>query len=216
VDSKKLQQIVEGALLASGQPLTVDKLASLFDEESRPEREEIQAALEDVEADCKSRSYELKRTASGYRFQVRQELAPWISKLWDEKPKKYSRALLETLALIAYRQPITRGDIEQVRGVAVSSDIIRTLQDREWIRVVGHRDVPGRPALYATTRQFLDYFNLKNLDELPTLDEIRDLDDINVSFDLSPEIENESDEEDEQPRHSAQIVQLPTVDQADE
>jgi segregation and condensation protein B len=195
VDSKQLRHIIEGALLASGQTLSLDKMTQLFEEESRPDKEEIQAALQDLEADCRDRSYELKRTASGYRFQVRQQYAPWISRLWEEKPKKYSRALLETLVLIAYRQPITRGDIEQVRGVAVSSDIIRTLMEREWVRVVGHRDVPGRPALYATTRQFLDYFNLKSLEELPPLGEIQDLDSINVEFDLS---NNQSTEEDDE------------------
>jgi len=196
MDSKTLRNIVEGALLAAGQPLSLEKLGELFDEEARPEKDEFIAALEDIEADCKDRSIELKRTASGYRFQVRQELAPWISRLWEEKPKKYSRALLETLVLIAYRQPITRGDIEQIRGVAVSSDIIRTLMEREWVRVVGHRDVPGRPALFATTRQFLDYFNLKSLEELPPLDEIRDLDSINVELNFGLDIargESESD-----------------------
>jgi len=139
--------------------------------------------LEDIEADCRDRGFELKQTASGYRFQVCQELSPWINKLWEEKPKRYSRALLETLSLIAYRQPLTRGDIELVRGVAVSSDIIRSLLERDWIRVVGHRDVPGKPALYATTKQFLDYFNLKNLEHLPALSEIKDL------TELDPELE---------------------------
>lgn len=200
MDSKVLRNIVEGALFAAGQPLTLDRLAELFEEDARPDREQLVAALQDIEADCRDRSYELKRTASGYRFQVRQEFAPWVSRLWEEKPKKYSRALLETLVLIAYRQPITRGDIEQIRGVAVSSDIIRTLVEREWVRVVGHRDVPGRPALFATTRQFLDYFNLKSLDELPPLGEIRDLDDINVELNLGvvtapPGDKGEDDEE---------------------
>jgi segregation and condensation protein B len=194
IDSKTLKNIVEAALLAAGQSVTLDKLGELFDEESRPTKEEFVAALEDIDVDCKGRSFELKRTASGYRFQVRQELAPWISRLWEEKPKKYSRALLETLVLIAYRQPITRGDIEQIRGVAVSSDIIRTLMEREWVRVVGHRDVPGRPALFATTRQFLDYFNLKSLEELPPLDEIRDLDSINVELNFG--LGKSADEED--------------------
>ena len=184
MDSTTLRKIVEGALLASGQPLSVTKLQELFEEEQRPEKDEIIAALQDLESDCRDRSFELKQVASGYRLQVRQEFAPWIARLWEEKPKKYSRALLETLVLIAYRQPTTRGDIEQVRGVAVSSDIIRTLMEREWVRVVGHRDVPGRPALYATTKQFLDYFNLASLEELPPLGEIRDLDELNVELDL--------------------------------
>jgi len=175
MDAKKLRRIVEAALLAVGDSLDIPALQKLFDEEFVPERDEVKAALEDIEADCRDRGYELKRTASGYRFQVKAQYAQWIGKLWEEKPKKYSRATLETLALIAYRQPLTRGDIEQVRGVAVSSDIIRTLHDRGWIRAVGHRDVPGRPALYATTRQFLDNFNLQSLEQLPPLSEIREL-----------------------------------------
>lgn len=184
MDTENLRKIVEAAILAAGEPVSMARLESLFDEGERPEREEFQAALEDIEADCCDRGYELRQTASGYRFQVRHSLARWISRLWEEKPKKYTRALLETLALIAYRQPVTRGDIEQIRGVAVSSDIIRTLVEREWVRIVGHRDVPGRPALYATTRQFLDYFNLRSLDELPSLADIRDLDEINAELDL--------------------------------
>ena len=175
MDAEQLRRIVEAALLAAGDSLDIPALQKLFDEEFVPERDELQAALEDIEADCRDRGYELKRTASGYRFQVKAQYAQWIGKLWEEKPKKYSRATLETLALIAYRQPLTRGDIEQVRGVAVSSDIIRTLHDRGWIRSVGHRDVPGRPALYATTRQFLDNFNLQSLEQLPPLSEIREL-----------------------------------------
>ena len=175
MDAKQLRKIVEAALLAAGDSLDIPALQKLFDEAFVPERDEVQAALEDIEADCRDRGYELKRTASGYRFQVKEQYAQWIGKLWEEKPKKYSRATLETLALIAYRQPLTRGDIEQVRGVAVSSDIIRTLHDRGWIRAVGHRDVPGRPALYATTRQFLDNFNLQSLEQLPPLSEIREL-----------------------------------------
>lgn len=175
MNNDQLKQILEAALLAAGRALDMPALEAIFDAAERPARDRLKAVLEDIETDCRDRGYQLQRTASGYRFQVRAELAPWINRLWDEKPKKYSRAVLETLALIAYRQPVTRGDIEQVRGVTVSSDIIRTLQDREWIRSVGHRDVPGRPALYATTRKFLDDFNLRGLDELPPLSEIRDI-----------------------------------------
>lgn len=175
MDNDQLRNIIEAALLTAGRSLDIGALANLFAETECPARDVIQASLEDIEADCKNRGYELKRTGSGYRFQVRQELAPWIDRLWEEKPKKYSRALLETLALIAYRQPVTRGDVEQVRGVAVSSEIIRTLLEREWIRSVGHRDVPGRPALYATTKKFLDDFNLAGLGDLPPLSEIRDI-----------------------------------------
>jgi segregation and condensation protein B len=170
-----LVQIIEGALLAAGKPLSLSQLAELFEEHERPDNAALKEALADVAARCEGRGFELKEVASGFRFQVRQNLSPWVARLWQERPQKYSRALLETLALIAYRQPITRGEIEEIRGVAVSSNIIKTLHEREWIRVVGHRDVPGRPAMYATTRQFLDYFNLKNLDQLPALAEIRDL-----------------------------------------
>lgn len=179
MDLQKLKRIVEGALLAAHQPLAVEQLEKLFVEgEERPTRAELREALRQIEAECEGRGFELREVASGWRFQVRQELAPWVGRLWEEKPPRYSRAFLETLALIAYRQPITRAEIEEVRGVAVSSNIIKTLQEREWIRVVGHKDVPGKPAMFGTTRAFLDYFNLKSLDELPSLAELRDLDQI--------------------------------------
>ena len=177
-----LVQIIEGALLAAGKPLTVQQLAELFEEHERPENTAIREALKEVAERCDGRGFELQEVASGFRFQVRQSLSTWVARLWQERPQKYSRALLETLALIAYRQPITRGEIEEIRGVAVSSNIIKTLHEREWIRVVGHRDVPGRPAMYATTRQFLDYFNLKSLDQLPALAEIRDLETLNAEL----------------------------------
>jgi len=182
----KLKQIIEGAILAADTPISIDQLTQLFVGDV-PERTEIRAALEEIVTDCEDRGFELKQVASGYRFQVRHELGEWVSRLWEERPPRYSRALLETLALIAYRQPITRGDIEEIRGVSVSTNIMRSLLEREWVRVVGHRDVPGRPAIYATTRTFLDYFNLKNLDELPTLSEIRDLDKVNEELDLDEE-----------------------------
>lgn len=194
VDSKQLVKIIEGALLASGRSLDVNELAQLFDIVDQPDKEEIRAALQDIEADCTDRGYELKQTASGYRFQVRKELGPWISRMWEERPRKYSRALLETLALIAYRQPITRGEIEDVRGVSVSSEIIKTLLERDWVRVVGHRDVPGKPALYATTRQFLDYFSLKSLNELPPLSDIKDLDSIDPELALSLAVDEQGEE----------------------
>ncbi len=152
-----------------------------------PERSEIKTILEQIESSCEDRGFELKKVASGYRFQVRSELSEWIGRLWDEKPPRYSRALLETLSLIAYRQPITRGDIEEIRGVSVSTNIVRSLMEREWIRIVGHRDVPGRPAIFATTKTFLDYFNLKSLEELPPLAEIRDLGRINEELNLVDE-----------------------------
>jgi len=190
----QLRNIVEGALLAAGQPLSLNRLKSLFDEAEEPEVEVLKQVLEQIAADCEGRGIELKEVGSGYRLQTRDEIAPWINRLWEEKPQKYSRALLETLALVAYRQPITRGDIEEVRGVAVSSHIIKTLTEREWIKVVGQRDVPGRPSLYATTRQFLDYFNIRSLDELPSLGEIRDLDDINKALDLNQDQTQEQDQ----------------------
>jgi len=184
IDSSVLRKIIEGVLLAAGRSMDISHIESLFEEGEKPPRDHIRAALEEIEADCKGRGFELKKTASGYRFQVRQELAAWVNRLWDEKPKRYSRAMLETLSLIAYRQPITRGDIEQIRGVSVSSDIIKTLMEREWIRIVGHRDVPGRPALYSTTRQFLDYFNLNTLDELPSLSELKDFEELDPELEL--------------------------------
>jgi segregation and condensation protein B len=177
-----LVQIIEGALLAAGRPLTVAQLAELFDEHERPDNAAIREAVAEAAARCEDRGFELQEVASGFRYQVRQSLSPWVARLWHERPQKYSRALLETLALVAYRQPITRGEIEEIRGVAVSTNIIKTLHEREWIRVVGHRDVPGRPAMYATTRQFLDYFNLKTLDQLPALAEIRDLESLTAEL----------------------------------
>ena len=172
----KVKMIIEGLLLAAGRPLTLESIAAVFNDDERPENEELLAVLARIDEECGDRGFELTKVASGYRFQVKQELAEWVSKLWEERPPRYTRALLETLALIAYRQPITRGDIEEIRGVAVSSNIIRTLLDREWIRVVGQRDVPGRPSMFATTKQFLDYFNLESLQQLPALSEIRDMD----------------------------------------
>ncbi|WP_237058881.1 SMC-Scp complex subunit ScpB [Microbulbifer sediminum] len=179
-----LRRIVEGALLAAGQPLNEDKLLSLIDEGERPEKSELRQVLQDIADSCAERGFELRQVASGWRYQVPEDLAPWVNRLWEEKPQKYSRAILETLAIIAYRQPITRGDIEEIRGVAVSSHIVKTLTERGWIKVVGQRDVPGKPSLYATTREFLDYFNLRSLDDLPTLAEIRDIESLNQSLDL--------------------------------
>jgi len=179
IDAQQLQKILEGVLLAASKPLPLDRLEALFTETERPAREHLLAALTAIDVDCTGKGYELKKVASGYRMQVRQELSEWVSRLWEEKPQRYSRALMETLSIIAYRQPITRGDIERIRGVAVSTQIVQTLLEHEWVRIVGYRDVPGRPAMYATTRQFLDYFNLNSLEQLPPLSEIRDLDEIN-------------------------------------
>ena len=173
---QQLKNIVEATLLTAGRPLSIDQLLTLFTTDEMPTRDDIRTVLTDLGEEFTGRGVELKQVSSGFRIQVRHELAPWISRLWDERPMKYSRALLETLALIAYRQPTTRAEIEDIRGVSVSSNIIKTLMEREWIRIVGHREVPGRPALYGTTRKMLDYFNLKSLEELPPLSELMDLD----------------------------------------
>ncbi len=184
MEQDQINRIVEAALMAAAQPLTVVQLAALFGEEEQPLPGAIETALQQLAQGCEGRGVELVEVASGFRYQVRQEVHSWVARLWTERQTRYSRALLETLALIAYRQPITRGEIEQIRGVAVSTNIIRTLEEREWIRVVGYRDVPGKPALLGTTRMFLDYFNLRSLDQLPALAEIRDLEDLEPEFDL--------------------------------
>jgi segregation and condensation protein B len=193
----QLKNILEAALLAAGEPLSIDRLLELFPEEGRPEKTVVREALHALGDDCAERGVELKEVSSGFRLQVKKELAPWVSRLYEERTPRYSRALLETLVLIAYRQPITRGEIEDIRGVTVSTNIIKTLQEREWIRVVGHREVPGKPALYGTTREFLDYFNLKSLGELPSLAEIRSLDVIAGDFaDILPPLAREVATED--------------------
>lgn len=174
-DPAELAVLLEAYLLAAGRPLSLERLAELFEKDGRPEPGQLRDALAILGHSCQGRAFELKEVASGYRLQVRERFAPWVGRLWEERPQRYSRALLETLALIAYRQPITRGEIEEVRGVAVNSNIIRTLQEREWVRVVGYREVPGRPAMLATTRTFLDHFNLKSLDELPPLAVLREM-----------------------------------------
>jgi segregation and condensation protein B len=184
----KVKMIVEGLLLAAGRPLTLDNIIQVFSKDEQPDSKELELVMDSIAEDCADRGFELKEVASGFRFQVKQELSDWIAKLWEERPPRYTRALLETLALVAYRQPITRGDIEEIRGVGVSSNIVRTLLDREWIRVVGHRDVPGRPAMFATTKQFLDYFNLKSLQDLPPLSEIKDLAVADPEFDLEDDL----------------------------
>ncbi|MEX0624402.1 SMC-Scp complex subunit ScpB [Saccharospirillum sp.] len=179
-----VKQIMEGALFAAGTALSIAQIAALFETYERPHRSSLRSLMTELLADYQGGGVELVEVASGYRFQTRQTIGAWVSRLWDERPQRYSRALLETIALIAYRQPITRSEIEDVRGVSVSTQIVRTLLEREWVRVVGHRDVPGRPAMYATTRQFLDHFGLTSLDQLPSLGEIRDLDDINPQLSL--------------------------------
>lgn len=170
------KRIVEAMLFAANKPMTIKQIQEAFPELEQPDTLEIQMAIESIAQDYLSRPIGLTQLASGYRFQIKEGMAPWVTRLFEEKPARYSRALLETLSIIAYRQPVTRGEIEDIRGVSVSSSIIHTLLEREWIRVIAHKEVPGRPALYGTTKQFLDYFNLKSLNELPTLEEIAELD----------------------------------------
>jgi segregation and condensation protein B len=184
METAQLKGIVEAALLAYGQPLTVEQLREIFDEFERPDAVAVRKALAALADDCEGRPMELVEVASGWRLQVRSQFSSRLSKLWQERPTRYSRALLETLALIAYRQPITRGEIENVRGVTVNPNIIRTLTERGWIRVVGHREVPGHPELLGTTREFLDYFSLKSLDELPSLAALRDMDDVGIQLEF--------------------------------
>ena len=183
-EPRDLASLIEAFLLASGKPQSLERLYELFEEAERPEPKVFRQALELLGKSCNGRAFELKEVASGYRLQIREDFAPWVGRLWEERPQRYSRALLETLALIAYRQPITRGEIEDVRGVAVNSNIIKTLMEREWIRVVGYREVPGRPAMFATTKGFLDHFNLKSLDELPALAELREMEPEPLLLDL--------------------------------
>ncbi|MBB72476.1 MAG: SMC-Scp complex subunit ScpB [Legionellales bacterium] len=192
VDNDQLKQIIEGAVYAAGEPVTIDRIKQLFPENEVPETQAIKDAVASLQDDYQDRGLALKEIASGYRFQVRESLSPWLIKLWEERAPRFSRAVLETLALIAYRQPVTRAEIEEVRGVTVSSHIVKSLLEREWIRVLGHRDVPGRPALLGTTKEFLDYFNLKSLDELPPLDELQDLEKIGEQFELQMD-QTESD-----------------------
>ena len=188
MDQALITRIVEAALLAANQPLTLAQLHALFPEDEPAPNDSVEQALESLRDGCADRGVELVEVASGFRFQVKADVHPWVARLWTERQTKYTRATLETLALIAYRQPITRGEIEQVRGVAVSSNIIKALEEREWIRVVGHRDVPGKPALFGTTKAFLDYFGLKRLDELPPLSELKDIGELEpqLAFDGAP------------------------------
>ncbi len=186
-EPRDLAPLLEAFLLASGKPQSLESLFELFEEGERPEPPVFKKALAILAKSCDGRAFELKEVASGYRLQIREKFAPWVGRLWEERPQRYSRAMLETMALIAYRQPITRGEIEDVRGVAVNSNIVKTLMEREWIRIVGYRDVPGKPAMFATTKAFLDHFNLKNLDDLPPLAELRELEpDPVLDFDDAP------------------------------
>lgn len=188
---QELKRIIESVLFAADDPVSLNQLQAVFTEDEAPEVDAIKAAIAGLQEDYADHSLELREVSSGYRFQVKQDYANWVSKLWEEKPARYSRATLETLALIAYRQPITRGEIEEIRGVSVSTQIIKTLQERDWIKVVGHRDVPGKPALYATSKEFLDYFNLQSLQDLPPLAELRDIDSINAELDWGEQLAQE-------------------------
>ncbi len=208
MDQTLINRIVEAALLATSQPLTVAQLRGLFTLDEPVPDDGIEKALEALQADCAERGIELVQVASGWRYQVRAEVHPWVARLWTERQTRYTRATLETLALIAYRQPITRGEIEQVRGVAVNSNIIKALEEREWIRVVGHRDVPGRPELLGTTRGFLDYFGLKRLDELPPLSELKEFGELEPQLDLGDKgsSDGQDDVDDENPADQAMPV----------
>ena len=186
-EPRELAPLLEAFLLASGKPQSLERLFELFEEAERPEPPVFKKALEILRKSCDGRAFELREVASGYRLQIREKFSPWVGRLWEERPQRYSRAMLETMALIAYRQPITRGEIEDVRGVAVNSHIVKTLLEREWIRIVGYRDVPGKPAMFATTKVFLDHFNLKNLDDLPPLAELREMEtEPELDFDDAP------------------------------
>ena len=218
MDADQIERIVEAALLAADEPVSIDRLIKLFATGELPDgsaRGAVRAALDAIGEATTDRGFELVRVASGFRFQVRQQFSPWVSRLYEERPPRYSRALFETLALIVYRQPVTRGDIEQIRGVSVSQSIMRTLLERGWIRVVGERETPGRPALYGTTRALLDYFNLKSLDDLPPMDEIESLmkpalDDVAPAEEPEPdEKPHEEPREPPRPRPVAEIIQLP-------
>jgi len=194
MNPEQLKNIIEAAFMVSEKPVSMSQLLALFEKETdRPEKADVNTAIEQIMQDYEGRGIELKKVSSGYRVQVNGDYADWINHLFDDRPPRYSRASLETLAIIAYRQPVTRAEIEEIRGVSVSSNIIRTLQERSWIRVVGQRDIPGKPELLATTKEFLDYFNLKKLSELPSLSEIKDFDQINP--DLFEELEKEAKDE---------------------
>ena len=189
----ELKRVIEAALFAAGRPVSIDELRGLFGVgDKAPPKSEIRKAIAQLQQDCEGRGLEIAEVASGYRAQVRASMSPWLAKLWEIRPPRYSRALMETLAIIAYRQPVTRGDVEEVRGVSVTPNIIRTLLERGWVRVVGHRDVPGKPEMFGTTRDFLDYFGLKTLDELPELEELKDLDAFGIQLELPDEDQQEA------------------------
>ena len=207
MDQKEIKYFIEAALLAAGRPLSVDQLHGLFEAGAAPEKAQIREAIRALLDDYEDRGLTVAEVASGFRIQIKTAMADRLQKLWEERPPRYSRALFETLALVAYRQPITRGEIEEIRGVSVSSNIIRSLLEREWVRVVGHRDVPGRPAMFGTTRQFLDYFGLKKLDDLPPLADLSDWESLRVQLNL-PAVEGDEQEPEVE---TAEITDLPVI-----
>ena len=196
----KLSQVIEAVLLSASRPIDVQEIERVFPEDEKPTREEIRRALQDIEEQCKDRGVELKKVSSGYRLQVRQTLSSYVAKLWEERPQRFSKATLETLALIAYRQPITRGEIEEIRGVTIGTQLMRGLMERGWVKIVGQRDVPGRPSLYSTTKEFLDYFGLQHLRELPDLPDLPDLQSLDMELPL--ETDNSSADKEEMPVQS--------------
>lgn len=205
MDENEIKHFIEAALLAAGRPLSIDQLHNLFDSNAQPEKAQLRQAIGALQGEYEGRGLELVEVASGFRTQIRASMADRLQKLWEERPPRYSRALFETLALIAYRQPMTRGEIEEVRGVAVSSNIVRSLQERDWIRVVGHRDVPGRPAMFGTTKAFLDYFGLKKLDDLPPLADLADWESLRLQLNLPAVNDEEAEPE------SADVMELPVI-----
>lgn len=210
MDDNEIKYFIESALLAAGRPLNIDQLQNLFDDASMPEKSQLRQAISSLQDEYADRGMTITEVASGFRLQLKIEMADRLQKLWEERPPRYSRALFETLALIAYRQPMTRGEIEEIRGVAVSTNIVRSLLEREWIRVVGHRDVPGRPAMFGTTKMFLDYFGLKKLDDLPPLADLSDWESLRVQLNL-PAVD-----EDEEPEAEGQVTDLPVLYPEDE
>jgi len=196
----KISQVIEAVLLSASRPIDVQEIERIFPEDEKPTREEIRQALQEIEEQCKDRGVELKKVSSGYRLQVRQSLSSYVAKLWEERPQRFSKATLETLALIAYRQPITRGEIEEIRGVTIGTQLMRGLMERGWVKIVGQRDVPGRPSLYSTTKEFLDYFGLQHLRELPELPELPDLQSLDMELPL--EADNTLTDKEEMPVQS--------------
>ena len=196
----KISQVIEAVLLSASRPIDVQEIERVFPEDEKPTREEIRQALQEIEEQCKERGVQLKKVSSGYRLQVRQTLSGYVAKLWEERPQRFSKATLETLALIAYRQPITRGEIEEIRGVTIGTQLMRGLMERGWVKIVGQRDVPGRPSLYSTTKEFLDYFGLQHLRELPELPELPDLQSLDMELPL--EADNSSTDKEEMPVQS--------------